>query len=186
MHIILAHLEDSNNICFFEMNGTPTVTSFFLSPLSDIFLGSKSLLFFPCLSIPFLITFSSFTPGWPPGGLASLWPVPLASNQHHTANRPCSWPALAGALFCSGSLWTPTRGLAGGTVALLSTAGVTGTALGPDARSKARSAWAYSPRPRRFSGRSGQERKWGLWPSQSKAFPFPAWGRVGMGTTVYF
>lgn len=70
MHIILACLEDSN-ICFFEMGGTPRVTS--LSHFSSLQL-SPVLPLSEYLLLNHLLKFhtKARTPGWPPSGLASL------------------------------------------------------------------------------------------------------------------
>lgn len=89
-----------------QLTGTPQV----ISPSPPLtFLASKCLLFFPCLSVSLLITFSSFrlhtrahTPGWPPS-------VSGLSVTHASGLRPAlpRWPALLRGRFCPKPLWTP-------------------------------------------------------------------------------
>lgn len=150
MHAILTHLEDGF-ICFLETVRISRVISH--SPLTHalIFLVSKSLLFFTCLSLSFLTTSSSFrlhtrahTPGWPPSG-------PGLSLTCASGLRPApqSWPTLTrGPLLLKVSPDTKQRQPVLGERSLgraqpgNSVFDVIGSAVGPDPGVKLEALWA--------------------------------------------
>lgn len=195
MHAILTHLEDSN-ICFFETVGISKVISH--SPLTHglIFLVSKSLLFFPCLSISFSTTSSSFrlhtrahTPSWPPSG-------PGLSLTCASGLRPApqSWPTLTrGPLLLKVSPDTKQRqpvlgerSLSGESATRQQYFWCDRPSLGPWSKSKTRSTVGLIPQTRGsfLVNVLGKEMRI-QWPPREKAFPFPASfiGAGGVGTT---
>lgn len=197
MHDILTHLEDCN-ICFFEtVVGISKVIS--LSPLSHalIFLVFKFLLFFPCLSI-FLnhLLKCRVTHQGSYSRLACQWPWPLSDlclwpQTSSTLSTGCTVDRLQpGALFCSKSHQTLSRGSLEGPQPCNRIFDGTGLALGPEAKSKTRSA--VRPLPQTWGVFLvevvlGKE-KGTQWPSQSKASLFPASviGARGVGGVLVY
>ena len=162
------------------------------SLMLSIFLGFKPLPFSPCLSMSFLITFSSFrlhsrapTPGWPPSG-------PGLSVTRASGLRPalqCRQPLQLTSL-CEGP--PSAQSFAGHQTGVACPEGPqpgecifngTNLVLDSDARGKTPSAVGLIPHPRSFSGGSGIRKGNGGSVALAKpVFPIPHlihWARSG-------